>query len=50
MNAPAFAAPIISALSACGAIFLIVELDRPFGGLIGLSSKPMRNALAQLAK
>lgn len=50
LNAPAVTALIISALSACGAIFLILELDRPFGGLIGLSSEPMRNALTQLAK
>ncbi len=49
-NAPAIVALIISALSVCGAIVLILELDRPFGGLIGISSEPMRNALAQLAK
>lgn len=49
-NAPAITALVISALSVCGAIFLILELDRPFGGLIGLSSQPMRNALAQLGK
>ena len=50
MNAPSITALVVSALSVCGAIFLILELDRPFGGLIGLSSEPMRNALAQLAK
>jgi len=33
-----------------GAIFLILELDQPFGGLIGISSEPMLNALSQLAK
>lgn len=49
-NAPAITALVISALSVCGAIFLILELDRPFGGLIGLSSQPMRNALSQLGK
>lgn len=49
-NAPAITALVVSALSACGAIFLILELDRPFDGLIGLSSQPMRNALSQLAK
>ena len=47
-NAPAITALVISALSVCGAIALILELDRPFGGLIGHSSEPMRNALAQL--
>jgi len=49
-NAPAITALVVSALSVCGAIFLILELDQPFGGLIGLSSQPLRNALAQLAK
>ena len=49
-NTPAITALMVSALSVCGAILLILELDRPFGGLIGISSEPMRNALAQLAK
>jgi hypothetical protein len=46
-NAPAITALIIAALSVCGALFLILELDRPFGGMIGLSSEPMRNTLSQ---
>jgi hypothetical protein len=33
-----------------GAIFLILELDQPFDGLIHISSAPMRNALAHLGK
>jgi hypothetical protein len=41
---------LVSALSVAGAIFLILELDRPFGGLIRISSEPMVNALSQLAK
>ena len=49
-TAPAITALVITALSACGALSLIMELDRPFGGLIGVSSEPMRNALAQLAR
>jgi hypothetical protein len=49
-NIPAVTSLIVSALSVCGAICLILELDRPFGGLIGLSSDPMHNALAQLEK
>ena len=49
-NKPAVTSLLISALSVCGAIFLILELDRPFGGLIGLSSEPMNKALAQLAR
>jgi len=41
---------LISALAVSGAIFLILELDQPFGGLIGLSSEPMVKALHQLAQ
>jgi hypothetical protein len=33
-----------------GAIFLILELDQPFGGLVKISSQPMVNALKHLAK
>ena len=32
------------------AIFLILELDQPFSGLIRISSEPMLNALHQFAK
>jgi hypothetical protein len=40
----------LCALSVSGAIFMILELDRPFGGVIHISSAPMRNALTQLGK
>jgi hypothetical protein len=43
-------ASVVSALSVARAIFLILELDQPFGGLIQISSEPMLNALSQLAK
>ena len=49
-NATAILALILSALAVSGAIFLILELDQPFGGLIGISSEPMLNALRQLGK
>lgn len=39
---------MIAALSVFCAIFLILELDRPFDGLIDISSEPMRNALTHL--
>ena len=48
-NATAILALMLSALAVSGAIFLILELDEPFGGLIGISSEPMVNALHQLA-
>jgi len=47
-NATVIAALFLCALSVSGAIFMILELDRPFGGLIQISSAPMRNAIAQL--
>jgi hypothetical protein len=37
-----------SALSAAAAIFLILELDRPFGGVLGISKEPMLNVLSEL--
>jgi hypothetical protein len=40
----------VCALSVSGAIFLILELDRPFGGLIQVSSAPLRDALVQLGR
>ena len=49
-NATTIFALMVSALAVSGAIFLILELDEPFGGLIGISSEPMLNALHQLAQ
>ena len=49
-NATAILALMVSALAVSGAIFLILELDQPFGGLIRISSQPMQNALHQLGK
>ena len=49
-NATTVLALVVSALAVSGAIFLILELDQPFRGLIGISSEPMLNALHQLAK
>jgi len=41
---------LVCALSAAASLFLIQELDRPFGGLINISSVPFRDALANLGK
>lgn len=41
---------MVAALSVAGAIFLILELDRPFDGMIQISSKPMRTALSHLGQ
>lgn len=39
---------VICALSVSLAIFMILELDQPFQGMVQISSEPMRNALAHL--
>ena len=40
----------VAALSVSAAIFLIVEMYRPYGGLIQVSSAPLRAALAHLGQ
>jgi hypothetical protein len=40
----------LAVLSVSAAIFLILELDHPFGGLLLISSRPMRNVLSHLAQ
>ncbi len=49
-NATVVATLLVCTLSVSGAIFLILELDRPFDGLIQISSGPLRNALTQLGQ
>ena len=41
---------MVAALSVSGAMFLILELDSPFGGLIQISSKPMDTAIGHLGQ
>lgn len=40
----------LSSLSLAAALFLILELDRPFEGLIQVSNAPLRNAAAHMNK
>lgn len=47
-NAIVIGSLLIFALSAAGAIYLILELGQPFAGLMEISSAPLRNALAPL--
>ena len=47
-NAVVIGSLFVFALSAAGAIFLILELNEPFSGLMQISSVPLRNALAPL--
>ena len=49
-NTTVIVALFVCALSFSSAIFLILELDQPFEGLIQLSSAPMREALARLGQ
>jgi hypothetical protein len=48
-NAIVVAALFVCAISAASAIFLILELGRPFSGLMEISSAPLSNALAPLS-
>jgi hypothetical protein len=41
---------LVCALSATGAILLILEMNSPFSGIMKISSAPMRDALADLGK
>src|SRR5262249_416168 len=49
LNPTATTAVVIIALSASGAIFLILEMNHPFSGLMQIDSAPLRQALAPLA-
>jgi hypothetical protein len=49
-NATTTLALVASAFSVACAIFLILELDHPFGGLIHIPSEPLLNVLTQLSK
>ena len=49
-NATATLALLVSALSVAGALFLILELDRPFTGLIQIPSAPLENAVSQIGQ
>ena len=41
---------MLAAISVSGAIFLILELDRPFEGILQISSAPLQNALMHLGR
>jgi hypothetical protein len=49
-NATTTLALVASAFTVACAIFLILELDHPFGGPIRIPSEPMINVLNNLAK
>jgi hypothetical protein len=47
-NATVLVTLLLCALSVSGAIFIMLELNSPFGGAISISSQPLREALARL--
>jgi hypothetical protein len=47
-NATVMATLFVGALSVAASITLILEMDQPYGGLIKLSSAPLRDALERL--
>ena len=49
-NATAITALFVGALTVAGAIFLILEMNRPFHGLMEISSAPIRHALEQIGR
>ena len=49
-NATVMAVFFVAALSVAAAVFLILELDRPFEGVIMISSGPMRYAVENLGQ
>ena len=49
-NTTVITALFVAGLSVSGAIFLILEMYSPFGGLIQISSGPLRATLAQLGQ
>jgi hypothetical protein len=49
-NATVILVLLVCAFSTAGSLYLIQELDRPYEGLISVSSAPLRNALAILGQ
>ena len=49
-NATLIASLFVCALSVSGAVYLILDMDQPFGGLIQVSSAPLRDAISHLGQ
>lgn len=49
-NATSLTVMFLCALSVAASIFLIAEMDRPLGGLVRVSTKPLTDALARLGR
>jgi hypothetical protein len=49
-NATVVAALFVGAVTVAGAIFLLLEMNAPYSGLMAISSAPMRNTLAVIGR
>ena len=49
-NATVFMALIVGAFCVAGAIFLILEMNRPYSGLMQISSAPIRHAMDAISQ
>jgi hypothetical protein len=49
-NPTAYGSLFLGSVAVATAVFLIEEMNRPLGGLISISSEPMRNALSVLGQ
>lgn len=50
VNGTIIAVFLVGALSVAGAIFLVLDLNLPYGGLMAISSAPLQNALAYISQ
>lgn len=49
-HATTYAVLLLGSMVVSSAVFLILELDHPFGGIVHISSQPLRNALALVGR
>jgi hypothetical protein len=49
-NGTFYAVIVVCALSVASALFLIIEMDQPFGGMLRISDGPMRTAIIYLQR
>jgi hypothetical protein len=49
-NATVTLALLLGAISVAGAVFLILEMNRPYAGIMHISIEPIRNALSQMGR
>ncbi|MBX7259778.1 MAG: DUF4239 domain-containing protein [Candidatus Hydrogenedentes bacterium] len=49
-NSTTLAVLLLGSIVVSSAVFLILELDHPFGGLMHISSEPLQNALSQIGR